>query len=68
MDKSTVVKAICLHYIIFRCKAELDQLKSGLGALGVANSMQANPILFEKMFTVSGQVKLTPGESFCGAQ
>lgn len=68
MDKSTVVKAICLHYIIFRCKAELDQLKSGLGTLEVANAMQANPVLFEKMFTANGQVKLTPGESFCEAQ
>ena len=34
-DKEEIVKAVSLHHVIFKSKAELDQLKDGLQTLGV---------------------------------
>ena len=62
-DKEGIVKAISLHFLIFKAKAELDQLKDGLQILGVASAMQAMPDTFLPLFTVDlteGAV-LTPG-------
>ena len=56
-----LVKAISLHHIILKCKAELNQLKDGLGTLGVADAMKLHPSLFEPLSIASEQTELTPG-------
>ena len=59
-DKDAIVKAMCLHHVIFRCKGELDQMKDGLGTLGVAKAIQVMPDTFKILFTASEQ-ELTAG-------
>lgn len=64
-DKPTLVKAVCFHHLILKCKGELDQLKDGLGTLGVADAMKLNPSIFEPLFTAtSGLTELTPGTAY----
>ena len=41
--------------------AELEQLKSGLNELGVADEMRANPKMFEAYFTFNICQDLTAG-------
>ena len=60
-ERSAIVKAISLHYIVFRSKAELDQLRSGLQTLGVGEAMHSNPELLEPLFTSTIPSKLSPG-------
>lgn len=57
-DKTALVKALLLHHLILRSKAELDQLKEGLRTLGMADAMQSYPDLFEPLFTAVGQTEL----------
>ena len=60
-DRPGIIKAITLHYTIFRAKAELDQLRGGLNTLGVADAMHSYSDLFQPLFTSVGPTKLTPG-------
>ena len=60
-ERPAVVKAVLLHYIVFRSKAELDQLRSGLQTLGVGEAMHSNPELLEPLFMSTVPSKLTPG-------
>ena len=50
-DRPSLVKAVSLHHIIFKCKAELDQLREGLGTLGIADAMKSHRSLLEPLFT-----------------
>ena len=59
--QDTLVKALTLHHIISRSKAELDQLRDGLSTLGVASALASNPTLFEPLFTAIEDVELTSG-------
>ena len=59
-DKEDIIKALCLHHIILKCKAELDQLKEGLRVLGVATAIEVIPETFQSLFTASEEI-LTPG-------
>ena len=60
-DKTALVKALTLHHVILRSKAELDQLRDGLNTLGVASALASNPMLFEPLFTAIEDAKLTSG-------
>ncbi len=65
LDKPTIVKAVALHYLILKSKAEIDQLKKGLATLGVLNAIELHPLLFEPLFIASQQTALTPGVCVC---
>lgn len=59
-DQPSIIKAVLLHYLIFRSKAELR------GGGGLQTSMHSDPDLFESLFTSINVVKLTPGEyTYC---
>ena len=60
-DKMAVVKALTLHHVILRSKAELDQLRDGLSTLGVESALVSNPTLFEPLFTAFEDAELTSG-------
>lgn len=45
-DRENLIKSLCLHHTIFKCKAELDQLKEGLHTLGVAVAIKVLPDVF----------------------
>ena len=59
-DKEDIARALCLHYIVFKCKAELDQLKGGLHTLGVQTAMEVLPDEFKCLFTATKEI-LSPG-------
>ena len=63
-DKQELIHIITLHHTLLKCKAELDQLKGGLQALGVGDAMKAHPDLFEKFFTEAGLTTMTAGTNF----
>ena len=56
------MNCIKLHYIILHCKAELDQLMTGVQALGLLEEIQDNPQLFEPLFVATKQSSLSAGE------
>lgn len=61
-DKEHIIKALCLHHIILKCKAELDQIKDGLRTLGVATAIEVLPEAFQCLFTAAEDLKMiTPG-------
>ena len=64
-DKDSLVRTLCLHHMILKSKAELDQLKEGLGTLGVATAMESMPDVFIHLFTSNeDNSQLTPGIIF----
>ena len=56
---SDIVHSLVMHYLVFSCKAELDQLKQGLAELGVLQVMHTHPALFKPLFLAEGRPKLT---------
>lgn len=58
-DKENLLKAISMHFIVYSQKAELDDIKAGLGyVLGFGGLARQYPKLFKPLFVASGQVKL----------
>ena len=49
-----------MHYLVFSCKTELDQLKQGLAKLlEILNLVQNHPVLFKPLFVAHGKPKLS---------
>lgn len=59
-DKELIIRALFLHWTIYRSMAELDQLKAGLNELGVCDEMKRNPNHFVDFFTRK-DLKLSAG-------
>ncbi len=57
-DKEDIVMCIIKHFLMYICKGELDQLKSGLNHLGVFNLIQRHPKHLCPLLTMSGRPKL----------
>lgn len=49
-DRHYIVESSALHYSVLTVKAELNQLATGLRALGVLDMVQANPKLLRPLF------------------
>ena len=49
-DKADIISCIVKHYCIYQCKAELDQLVSGLESLEVCSLFYRHPHLFLPLF------------------
>ena len=60
--RAKIVKALMLHYTLYRNKAVLDQLKSGLATLGVLNAMTKYSQVLEPFFVAGLQPSLTAGK------
>jgi hypothetical protein len=61
-DKADIVQSICLHHVILRSKAEIDQLTEGLRSCGVLDEIRQNRDLTRSFFTIDGNPeKLTAG-------
>ena len=59
-NKAELTTTIKVHYPLLRCKAELDQLSSGLSTLGIRDAMKKYPEMF---VTSSNLTQLTAGKS-----
>ena len=60
-EKYELIHTISLHSTIYKVMGELEQLKSGLNELGVADEMRKNPTMFESYFTFKDYQDLTAG-------
>lgn len=58
-QKDEIVHSLVMHYLVYTCKAELDQLTQGLSELGVLRLLHSYPTLFRPLFTASHKPKLT---------
>ena len=58
-QKDEIVRSLIMHYLVFTCKAELDQLKQGLSELGVLHLLHSYPALLRPLFAASHKPKLT---------
>lgn len=58
-DKEKITICIAKHFLIYVCKGELDQLKSGMQHLGVLDLMFRHSALLGPLLTVSGIPQLT---------
>ena len=57
--KSELLRTVMLYHTLLRTKAELDQLKLGLTALGVLDAMSRYSTILEPYFVVGKQMALT---------
>ena len=57
--QAELICGICLHFLIYSAKAELDQLKEGLGTLNLLSTMQSHPLKFLPLLTAANQLELT---------
>ena len=55
-----IVRSLAMHFLVYSCKAELDQLKAGVSELGILSLIHSYPKLFKPLFTVTGKPQLTP--------
>ncbi len=63
VNKEGIALSIAMHYLVYRCKAELDQIKDGLRSLEILDLMAQHPTLMRPLFLESGKPKLS-AESF----
>lgn len=59
-DVNNIIRSLAMHFLVYSCKAELDQLKAGISELGVLSLIHSYPRLFKPLFTASGKPQLTP--------
>lgn len=45
-DKEPIISSISMHYCIYACKAELDELRRGLDSIGVLDVFIKHPVLW----------------------
>ena len=65
--KPELLRALLIHHTLLRSKAELDQLKSGLTAIGVSEAISQHPTILEPYFVAGKQPPLTAGSAFFSA-
>lgn len=61
-SKNELIRVLCLHHVLLKSIAELDQFKEGLESLGVLDIIKSNPNIFESFFTFKTEHALTAGE------
>ena len=58
-DLLELIRSLCLHFVIYTAKSELDQLREGLEVLNLLSVMQSNSTLFMPLFVGSNRPQLT---------
>ena len=58
-DLPQLIQNMCLHFVIFTVKSELDQLRDGLRTLGLLNVMESNYLQFLPLFLACHREELT---------
>ena len=58
-QRDDIIRSLVMHYLVFSCKAELDQLKQGLSELKILQLLHTYPTLFKPLFVAYGKPKLT---------
>ena len=60
-SKQELISTLIFHYTLYRNKAVLDQMKSGLNVLGVAQAMSKYQDILQPFFVCGKQAPLTAG-------
>ena len=60
-DKSDLIHAVTLHKVVLCSLAELDQFRSGMATLGVAESLQQYHPLYASFYCMGSGDSLTSG-------
>ncbi len=60
-DKDRLLSVVTKHYTLLRNKAELDQLREGLSALGIGKMMAEHPDMMEPFFVYGLRKELSAG-------
>ena len=60
-EKGEIIRTVFLHQTIYKCLAELHQLKTGLNVLGVTDKITKSPDLLIDFFTSVNTKRLTAG-------
>ena len=55
-DVANIVRIICVHFLIYSSKLELDQLKEGLRTLKLLSTMETHASKFLPLFIATDQV------------
>lgn len=58
-DLSELIRNICLHFVIYASKSELDQIRDGLKTLSLLSVMESRPLHFLPLFLGGCQQELT---------
>ena len=58
-ELSELIRNICLHFVIYAEKSELDQIRDGLKILGLLSVMESNSSHCLPLFLGGHQVQLT---------
>ena len=61
--KTELMNILMFHYTLYRTKAVLDQLKTGLAVLGVLDAMSKYSNILEPFFVCGKAAPLTAGKS-----
>lgn len=61
-QKEELKRVLCLHHVLLKSKAEMDQLREGLATLGVADIMKKHPACLESFFVFTPSKVLTAGK------
>ena len=56
-----ILHSIAVHHCLLTIKAELDQLRDGLRTLGLLQSLERYPSLFETLFIAKNTSSMTAG-------
>ena len=59
-DKSSIMNELCLHHVLLRSAAEMQQLSSGLKTLCVLDALEMYPSQMESYF-INSQTVMTAG-------
>ena len=54
-DLPELITSLCLHFVIYAAKSELDQLREGHQVLNLLSIMQSNSTLFMPLFIGSNR-------------
>ena len=61
MDKPSIIMSLIDYHLMVKVKAEMDQFKDGLAALGFLNLLVSTPKEFECYFLATDLQKVTAG-------
>ena len=61
-DKNFIKQSLCLHHVILKRKAEIDQFRKGIQSLGTRDAVKKYPALLKEFFLFSDKKVLMAGE------
>lgn len=58
-DKKQIAMSMAMHFLVYKTKAEMDQLREGLKSLGILDLMHRYPTQMKPLFLATGKPVLS---------